>query len=125
MLSQLFLAFEIFALVTAGGPLVSLDYGTFQGAADGNLTKFLGIPFARPTYASCHDIDISRSDIGTHRARFDIPRPPLPLRGLQNATAFGPACPQQALEPVPGFTSNRTFISEACMPSSSNVLDSL
>ncbi|KAJ7339981.1 carotenoid ester lipase precursor [Mycena albidolilacea] len=97
MLSQLFLALEIFVLVTAGGPLVSLDYGTFQGAADGNLTKFLGIPFARPT------------------ARFDIPRPPLPLRGLQNATAFGPACPQQALESIPGFTSNRTFISEACL----------
>ncbi|KAJ7894852.1 carotenoid ester lipase precursor [Mycena olivaceomarginata] len=97
MLSQLFLAFEIFSLVTAGVPIVSLDYGTFQGAADGNLTKFLGIPFARPT------------------ARFDIPRRPLPLRGLQNATAFGPACPQQALEPVPGFTSNRTFISEACL----------
>ncbi|KAJ7798100.1 Alpha/Beta hydrolase protein [Mycena olivaceomarginata] len=81
MLSQLYLAFEIFALVTAGGPIVSLDYGAFQGAADRNLTKFLRIPFARPT------------------ARFDIPRPPLRLRGLQNATAFGPACPQQALEP--------------------------
>ncbi|KAJ7120173.1 hypothetical protein C8R44DRAFT_877624 [Mycena epipterygia] len=30
-------------------PIVSLDYGTFQGAYDGNLTKFLGVPFSRPT----------------------------------------------------------------------------
>lgn len=29
-------------------PTVSLDYGTFLGARDGNLTKFLGIPYAQP-----------------------------------------------------------------------------
>jgi hypothetical protein len=36
------------SLVTAYRPLVSLHYGTFEGATDGNLTKFLGVPFARP-----------------------------------------------------------------------------
>ncbi|KAJ7101136.1 hypothetical protein C8R44DRAFT_888097 [Mycena epipterygia] len=30
-------------------PIASLDYGTSQGAYDGNLTKFLGVPFSRPT----------------------------------------------------------------------------
>jgi hypothetical protein len=36
------------SVVAAYGPLVSLHYGTFEGATDGNLTKFLGVPFARP-----------------------------------------------------------------------------
>ncbi|KAJ7099147.1 Alpha/Beta hydrolase protein, partial [Mycena epipterygia] len=62
-------------------PIVSLNYGTFQGAYDGNLTKFLGVPFSSPT------------------ARFKLPQDPAPLDGLQNATAFGPACPQQACSP--------------------------
>jgi hypothetical protein len=52
----------------------------------------------------------------TDRARFDLPQPPLPLRGLQNATVFGPACPQQALSPLPiSFPNNDGLISEACM----------
>ncbi|KAJ7503238.1 carotenoid ester lipase precursor, partial [Mycena galericulata] len=74
-----------------------LDYGTFLGVKDGNLTKFLGVPFAQPT------------------KRFELPLAPVPLHGLQNATAFGPACPQQALTPsLPFVTPNHTFISEAC-----------
>ncbi|KAJ7340004.1 carotenoid ester lipase precursor [Mycena albidolilacea] len=98
MLSQFLLALKWIPLLTAGSPIISLDYGTFQGATDGNLTKFLGIPFARPT------------------ARFDLPQPPLPLRGLQNATVFGPACPQQALSPLPiSFPNNDGLISEACL----------
>ncbi|KAF8186514.1 Alpha/Beta hydrolase protein [Mycena galopus ATCC 62051] len=76
----------------------SLQYGNFQGAIDGNLTKFLGIPYARPT------------------ARFDLPQPPLPLHGLQNATVFGPACPQQELSPILISESNpHSSISEACL----------
>ncbi|KAJ7121112.1 Alpha/Beta hydrolase protein [Mycena epipterygia] len=79
-------------------PIVSLDYGTFQGAYDGNLTKFLGVPFSRPT------------------GRFELAQDPTPLNGLQNATAFGPACPQQALSPFPLPASrNYSSISEACL----------
>jgi hypothetical protein len=29
---------------------ISLQYATFQGVNDGNLTKFLGVPFAQPVY---------------------------------------------------------------------------
>ncbi|KAF7377302.1 Carboxylic ester hydrolase [Mycena sanguinolenta] len=68
------------------GPTVSLDYGTFLGVNDGNLTKFLGVPFSAPT------------------ARFELPRAPAPLKGLQNATVFGPACIQQALSNTLPFT---------------------
>ncbi|KAJ7732372.1 sterol esterase [Mycena maculata] len=86
-----------FHLVSSISPIVSLDYGTFQGAIDGNLTKFLGVPFARPV------------------TRFEIPQPPVPLHGIQNATAFGPACPQQTLSPTPqNFTNNHSLISEQC-----------
>ncbi|KAJ6477769.1 carotenoid ester lipase precursor [Mycena sanguinolenta] len=101
MLSELLLlAYQfLFRIVAADGPTVSLDYGTFLGATDGNLTKFLGIPYARPT------------------GRFDLPQPPLPLHGLQNATAFGPVCPQQALTPLPNFPLENpyTSMSEACL----------
>jgi hypothetical protein len=31
-------------------PIVALPYATFQGINDGNLTKFLGIPYSRPVY---------------------------------------------------------------------------
>ncbi|KAF7373914.1 Carboxylic ester hydrolase [Mycena sanguinolenta] len=101
MLSQLLLLASqfLFSIVPPDGPTVSLGYGTFLGAVDGNLTKFLGIPFARPT------------------GRFELPRPPLQLHGLQNATAFGPVCPQQALSPLPVFPVENpyTSVSEACL----------
>ncbi|KAJ7101036.1 Alpha/Beta hydrolase protein [Mycena epipterygia] len=50
--SQVLLAIATFFFSKAVRPIVSLDYGTFQGANDGNLTKFLGVPFARPAYAT-------------------------------------------------------------------------
>ncbi|KAF7364176.1 Carboxylic ester hydrolase [Mycena sanguinolenta] len=100
MVSKLFLLASQFFLpiVALDGPTVSLDYGTFLGAVDGNLTKFLGIPFASPT------------------GRFELPQPPVQLHGLQNATVFGPACPPQAISPNPilsfGYPSS---VSEACL----------
>lgn len=30
------------------GPIVKLDYGSFQGNQTGELVQFLGIPFAAP-----------------------------------------------------------------------------
>ncbi|KAJ7473947.1 carotenoid ester lipase precursor [Mycena latifolia] len=79
-------------------PIVSLPYGTFQGFNTGNLTKFLGVPFA-------------------YAARFERPQAPRPLHGVQNATDFGPACPQQALtHPIPQYVQpTYPVISEDCL----------
>ncbi|KAJ6543595.1 sterol esterase [Mycena vulgaris] len=84
----------------AGAPVISLQYGTFRGAADGNLSTFLGVPFAQPA------------------TRFALPKAPTLLHGVQNATAFGAACPQQALSPLPisvPFLSNAKLVSEDCL----------
>lgn len=48
----------------ASGPVVSLDYATFEGASTGGIDKFLGIPYAQ---SPVDDL------------RFRRPRPPLPL----------------------------------------------
>ncbi|KAJ7630257.1 Alpha/Beta hydrolase protein [Roridomyces roridus] len=62
---------------TDASPIVSLSYGTFQGFNTGNLTAFLGVPFGQA-------------------GRFEVPRAPGILHGVQNATNFGPTCPQQS-----------------------------
>ncbi|KAJ7709003.1 Alpha/Beta hydrolase protein [Mycena rosella] len=76
---------------------VPLPYGTFQGFNVGNLTKFLGILFA-------------------HVGWFEAPNAPTPLYGVQNATDFGPACPQQAVPPLLGSSTLGAYpsISEDC-----------
>ncbi|KAJ7266555.1 carotenoid ester lipase precursor [Mycena rebaudengoi] len=98
-------------VASASSPTVALPYATFQGSNDGNLTKFLGIPFSRPV------------------SRFELPTLPQRLHGVQNATAFGAACPQQALTTLPGVPfvpANYNAISEDCLtlnifkPSSAN-----
>ncbi|KAF8151883.1 sterol esterase [Mycena galopus ATCC 62051] len=111
------LAFKLFSLATAGSSIVSLEYGDFQGAIDGNLTKFLGIPYARPTYV---------------RARFDLPRAPLALQGLQNATVFGPACPQLPLSPIlipepnpPSSMSEACLLLDVYVPAAANLQSKL
>ncbi|KAF8516319.1 Alpha/Beta hydrolase protein [Hysterangium stoloniferum] len=63
--------------VPAAGPTVKLKYGTFQGVTAAGLDKFLGVRFATA-------------------GRFELPRTPAPLKGIQQAVAFGPACPQQS-----------------------------
>ncbi|KAJ7623882.1 carotenoid ester lipase precursor [Mycena polygramma] len=84
-LLQLFTLFCTIVLssspVVAGPPIVALDYGVFQGAIDGNISTFRGVPFAQPAI------------------RFSLPQAPTLLDGVQNATAFGLACPQQAETP--------------------------
>ncbi|KAJ7121135.1 sterol esterase [Mycena epipterygia] len=98
-------------------PIVSLDYGTFQGIYDGNLTKFLGVPFSRPRCVLFYKNFFLPIMIHCS-ARFEPPQTPTPLDGLQDATAFGPACPQQAESPVTvpfPVTVNHTLISEACL----------
>ncbi|KAJ7471024.1 sterol esterase [Mycena latifolia] len=85
----------------AGAPLITLPYGVFRGATDGNLSTFLGVPFAKPA------------------ARFELPKAPTLLHGVQNATVFGAACPQQVASPLPGalpFPSGMyPLISEDCL----------
>ncbi|KAH7883016.1 Alpha/Beta hydrolase protein [Phlebopus sp. FC_14] len=74
-------------------PLVTLDYGTFQGFdSAANTESFLGVPFAQPPLGNL---------------RFNKPLPPLPFNGVRNATSFGNACPQQpVLGPNGSFPNN-------------------
>ncbi|KAJ6543585.1 sterol esterase [Mycena vulgaris] len=83
----------------AGAPVISLQYGTFRGAADGNLSTFLGVPFSQPA------------------TRFALPKAPTLFHGVQNATAFGAACPQQAFSPLPISIPipNSPQVSEDCL----------
>ncbi|KAJ7147408.1 carotenoid ester lipase precursor [Mycena crocata] len=67
----------------AGAPVVALPYGVFRGSFDGNLSTFLGTPFSQPAM------------------RFELPKAPAVLHGVQDATSFGAACPQKALDPLP------------------------
>ena len=41
-------SFRLTAVTAAQGPIVTLDYGSFEGNLTGNSVKFLGIPFAAP-----------------------------------------------------------------------------
>jgi hypothetical protein len=50
-----------------------------------------------------------------YSARFELPQAPIHLHGVQNATAFGPACPQQAFSPsVPISIPTHSVVSEVC-----------
>ncbi|KAF7349076.1 Carboxylic ester hydrolase [Mycena venus] len=93
--------FHVSKLANAEAPTVALKYGVFQGTANGNLSTFLGVPFAQPA------------------VRFELPRAPKLLHGIQNATVFGPACPQQALSiPAgfpPGIIRMQPEVSEDCL----------
>lgn len=63
---------------------VALDSATVTGLGDGNVTKFLGIPFAKPPVGDL---------------RFRKPVSISPYTGSILATAYGKSCPQQS--PVP------------------------
>ncbi|OBZ71164.1 Lipase 4 [Grifola frondosa] len=68
-------------------PSVTLDDGIFTGVTDGVTSKFLGIPFGKPP---------------TGDLRFQLPEPVDPYTGNNDASAFGPSCPQQAINlPLP------------------------
>ncbi|KAJ7617191.1 carotenoid ester lipase precursor [Roridomyces roridus] len=84
--------------IEAIGPVIALDYGMFQGknSDNGLVSMFFGIPFAAPAQ------------------RFKLPQKPKVLKGMQNATVLGAACPQQkhAIDlPIPKPAS----VSEDCL----------
>ncbi|KZP16273.1 alpha beta-hydrolase [Athelia psychrophila] len=62
-------------------PTVILDYATYQGSTDTakNITSFLGVRYAAPPTGSL---------------RFQSPRKPATVAGVQNATALPPQCYQ-------------------------------
>ncbi|KIJ10877.1 hypothetical protein PAXINDRAFT_85351 [Paxillus involutus ATCC 200175] len=64
-------------------PAVMLDSATVTGLSSGSVNQFLGIPFAQPP-------------IG--KLRFELPQALPPYNASFSATAYGPACPQQATE---------------------------
>ncbi|HEV8627968.1 MAG TPA: carboxylesterase/lipase family protein, partial [Acidimicrobiia bacterium] len=72
-------------------PIVELASGRVSGSAEGPLSVFRGIPFARPPVGPL---------------RFGAPQPPEPWTGVREAKVFGPAPAQSAIdvEYVPGFS---------------------
>lgn len=70
-------------LAKRDSPLVTLDYGSFQGFGSAFSTEsFLGVPFAEPPVGNL---------------RFNNPVPPSSFSGVKNATWYGNACPQMSL----------------------------
>ncbi|KIJ18027.1 hypothetical protein PAXINDRAFT_9113 [Paxillus involutus ATCC 200175] len=62
-------------------PTVTLDNATVTGVSSGSVNEFLGIPFAQPPIGNL---------------RFQLPQCLPPYNTSFSATAYGPACPQQA-----------------------------
>ncbi|PSN63161.1 alpha/beta-hydrolase [Corynespora cassiicola Philippines] len=85
----LFVVFSSFRLIFGapvdnGKPIVSLDYGTFQGASSStyDLTYFRRIPFAASTAG---------------QNRFRRPQPPTPINGTYNTDQSFDMCPQRTV----------------------------
>ena len=72
-------------------PIVDITPGKVRGSFEGPLAIFRGIPYARPPIGPL---------------RFGAPQPPDPWTGVRDATEFGPAPAQSAIdvEYVPGFS---------------------
>ena len=72
-------------------PTVELSSGRLSGTFEGSLSAFRGIPYARPPIGPL---------------RFAAPQPPEPWTGVREATTFGPAAAQSAIDVtyVPGFS---------------------
>jgi len=64
-------------------PIARTSFGRVRGAAEGAVLSFKGVRYGAPT------------------ERFQAPRPPAPWRGMRDALAFGPACPQRGLDEEP------------------------
>lgn len=92
-------------LAKRDSPLVTLDYGSFQGFSSAFSTEsFLGVPFAQPPVGNL---------------RLNKPVPPSSFTGVKNATWYGNACPQMSLlapgVPLPnnpGLSGVTTYLGE-------------
>ncbi|KIJ09787.1 hypothetical protein PAXINDRAFT_102175 [Paxillus involutus ATCC 200175] len=80
---SLLLAGLAYLLGNRSSPTVTLDSATVTGLSSGSVNEFLGIPFAQPP---------------TGQLRFQLPQALPPYDASFSATAYGPACPQQATE---------------------------
>ena len=69
------------AAPAASGPIAPTRFGAVQGKTVGGISEFLGIPYAAPP---------------TGPLRWHAPEPPARWRGIREATAFAPHCPQLA-----------------------------
>ncbi|HEY0799886.1 MAG TPA: carboxylesterase family protein [Steroidobacteraceae bacterium] len=67
-------------------PVVQIDAGTLRGLYVGSTVAFRGIPYARPPVGEL---------------RWEPPRPPVPWKGVKEATQPGSACTQRAAGLVP------------------------
>ena len=54
----LFLPLAFPVLGTSPSPVIQLNYGSFQGITDGNVTSYLGIPYAAPPYVCCLSVSV-------------------------------------------------------------------
>ncbi len=63
-------------------PIAHSAAGSVAGLRIGDVSQFRGIPYAAPPVGA---------------DRFAAPRPAVPWRGVRDATAFGPASPQQQI----------------------------
>ncbi|KAJ8691273.1 hypothetical protein PTI98_010862 [Pleurotus ostreatus] len=73
-----FNALSVLAFAAASNAVI-LDSAKVIGTSTGRITKYLGIPYAKPP-------------IGDRRLR--LPEPNSPYFGVLDATVYGPACPQ-------------------------------
>ena len=115
------------------GPVITLSYGSFQGNLTGGVVEFLGIPFAAPPYASYSKLFFSiilKGDFfwSVGNLRFAPPKSPRKIAGVHQATSFGAACPQLAVNTsvIPGlgsFNSSIPLTSEDCRSASYTYYD--
>ncbi|PCH39075.1 sterol esterase [Wolfiporia cocos MD-104 SS10] len=93
------------SITSAVSPVVTLPYGSFQGSTTGNISSFLGMPFAQAPLDNL---------------RFAPPQAPLAFGGVRQAVSYGAACLQQANTPPPNLpfnlsSSTLTNVSEDCL----------
>lgn len=62
----------VLAASNTGGPIVTLNYGSFQGNATGDLVEFLGMPYAAPAYVSSSILASDHILINTSLKVFDL-----------------------------------------------------
>ncbi|KAG7088897.1 hypothetical protein E1B28_012842 [Marasmius oreades] len=79
---------SIVLAASLAGPTVKLDSATVTGTSSGSVSRFLGIPFAKPP---------------TGDGRFRLPESIDPYSTSFSATSMGPACPQQSVK-LPDLT---------------------